>query len=1251
MIAFRLLGQFGIRRDGQPVELASRPAQSLLAYLLLNAGIEYRREKLAGVIWPDATEDNARTYLRQALWRIRKAIGADYLLADRVTVGFNARANYWLDVDSLERSTDIGWTAGNLEETLDVYKGELLPGFYEDWVVLERERLQNVFEGRVSQLLDRLIEESQWKNVLHWGERWIALGHAPEPAYRALMMAYAGLGDLAGMANAHHRCVQALEEDLGVEPSEKTRRLYRDLSAGKRPVVSESGSELRPETITSSSRSAMDQSLSPPAFLSADQPQFHRPEEPFIGREQELITLEKYLQQALEGQGRVVFVTGEAGQGKTTLLREFARRAQETHPDLIVATGACPVYTPVCAPYGLFREVLEMLTGDVESAWAAGTISRDQALRLWALLPETIDCILQQGPHLVEALVSIEGLLARARSASVGSEVLERLNTIRSHSMDGSGRLSTQGDLFAEYVDFLIDLSKRQPLLLILDDLHWADSSSIGLLGHLGHRLSEGAILIAGAYRPEEVNQGREDQPHPLVPVLGEYKRHFGRVLVTLDDAEAGGGRSFIDGLLDVEANALGEEFRQGLTRHTNGHPLFTIELLREMQERGALQRDEAGRWVVGPDFEWDVVPPRVEGVIETRISHLDQELGQWLELASVEGEAFTAEVIAQALDLKARVVVNRLSHELDRGYRLVRAQGVRQAGSKRMSLYHFRHSLFRQYLYQQLDDIERSYLHQQVGETLEQLYEGRTDEIADQLAHHFQMAGLAEKSMIYLVQAGDIATHVYAYDEAKDFYEQALTLAKQLNQTGRNVDELIGLYTKLGRILEHNSDTEGALSVYREMEELGRSRSNQPMILEALAAQCTLYSIPSPVHDPKQGQAISEQALTLAQELGDRAAEARIQWSLMIAYEYDNQSEKAIEFGERSLALARDLELHQQLAFILGDLGGCYWIVGKITRAKELFREATEIRRKSRNLPMLADVLIQSSFASMFGGDYDEAIALSDEAWQISQSIGNKWNLAFSRSRIGFTHRARGELGLSVKVAEKSLRLGETQDLPNPQIFAGAELAFDYAYLGATDLGLKTTRSALNVADEKVPSYRPYLLAALAENLLVNGDLDQAEAAIHQARSDPHWQAFPVLCIALILADVRLAMARADYDQTLQLADELLNQLRRFGIRSYLPEVLDLSGQALLELGRVEEARSRFMEARLEAESMGAMGNLWPILFHLSQLETELEEAARLRQEARELIEFIANHTGRPSFRESFLALSEVRAVIESTE
>src|SRR5579859_2801614 len=231
MLEVRLLGQFGLRRDDAAVLLPSRPAQSLLAYLVLSAGAAHRREKLAGLLWPDADEDNARSNLRHALWRIRKAIESDqaatpYLLADELAVSFNAGANYWLDAAILTRGSN---TLQDLTESVAAYRGELLPGLYDDWITLERERLEALFQDKMQRLLDRLIEERRWAQVLEWGERWVALGHAPEPGYRALMRAHAELGDRARVAAVYQRCREALFNELGVEPSPATRRLHERL--------------------------------------------------------------------------------------------------------------------------------------------------------------------------------------------------------------------------------------------------------------------------------------------------------------------------------------------------------------------------------------------------------------------------------------------------------------------------------------------------------------------------------------------------------------------------------------------------------------------------------------------------------------------------------------------------------------------------------------------------------------------------------------------------------------------------------------------------------------------------------------------------------------------------------------------------------------------------------------------------------------------------------------------------------------
>jgi len=235
MLQIRLLGQFNIRTEGKRVTIPSRAGQSLLAYLALTAGTPHRREKLAGIFWPDTTDENARKNLRQELWRIRKAISAgqpaekEFLLADEITLKFNREAEYWLDVSQMERpDLDLQSLIANLS----LYQGELLPGFYDEWITLERERIQAVFEARMEQLLEQLITAERWIAVQEWGERWLTLSGVREPAYRALMLASGVRGDMAKVASLYQRCTAELQENLGVEPSAETRALYDGLLKG-----------------------------------------------------------------------------------------------------------------------------------------------------------------------------------------------------------------------------------------------------------------------------------------------------------------------------------------------------------------------------------------------------------------------------------------------------------------------------------------------------------------------------------------------------------------------------------------------------------------------------------------------------------------------------------------------------------------------------------------------------------------------------------------------------------------------------------------------------------------------------------------------------------------------------------------------------------------------------------------------------------------------------------------------------------
>jgi DNA-binding SARP family transcriptional activator len=255
MLEVRVLGQFDVRLNNNPVDIPSRPAQSLLAHLILTAGTPHRREQLAGLLWPDATEANARSNLRHTLWRIRKALGTEsntkreYLVADELVIAFDSEADYWLDAALLAEKLAETATLDGLITSVSTYGGELLPGFYEEWVILERERLKAAFERKMQKLLDGLVEGQRWPEVLEWGERWIALGHLPEPAYRALMYAHSGLGDLSSVAAVFRRCSESLQRELGVGPSEQTLKAYQWLSSGGNPsapkqaVVQPTGSE------------------------------------------------------------------------------------------------------------------------------------------------------------------------------------------------------------------------------------------------------------------------------------------------------------------------------------------------------------------------------------------------------------------------------------------------------------------------------------------------------------------------------------------------------------------------------------------------------------------------------------------------------------------------------------------------------------------------------------------------------------------------------------------------------------------------------------------------------------------------------------------------------------------------------------------------------------------------------------------------------------------------------------------------
>lgn len=899
-----LFGSLQIQLHSQLLtHFESDKVRALLVYLAVESSRAHRREALAGLLWPDRPDQAALTNLRHALSSLRKSIqdqtaAPPFLLVQRGTIRFNPDSDSWLDVAEFDQLT-VGCqspAATNLEmverlqNAVALYRSDFLEGFslkdsslFEEWMLIQREHYRQTVLQALANLAGFYEQCGDWWLAQIYARRHVELDPLDEAAHRQIMRLLA-LSDQRSAAICQFEiCRTNLSEELGIEPSHETVCLYERIKRGEK--------------------------LQAEAWTAPLQPTSDHISLPFVSREQELANLERHLNSALDGEGRVVLIAGEAGSGKTALAGEFARRAtrQESggSASLLVAAGSCNAYSGQGDPYLPFRDILGTLTGEIEARRASGMISPEQAQRLWAAFPDAIGALVNSGPDLVGLFLPTEPLALRASAFPPGGTVWQtRLAELIERNRRAVPPPSlNQIALFEQVTRVLQELAFRHPLLLLLDDLQWADSGSISLLFHLGRRLAGSRILIVGAYRPEDLARDSGERLKLLEPVVNEFERVYDEIIVDLAKAES---RQFVQAYIDTEPNRLSPEFRELLYQHTEGNALFTVELLREMQELGFIVKDESGRWIEQVKPDWEDLPARVEAVIAERMRHLPEDCLSVLTVASVEGEVFTAEVIARLLGIPEMDIVRRLSGPLKNQYHMVRAQELQRVGSQRRSRYCFRHVLFQKYLYNHLDPAERSRLHEAIGEALEALYPEKTSELAVQFAWHFEEAGLPGRAIDYLLEAGNRAVRISAYREAVDHFNHGLGLLQSLPETReRNLKELhfqirlfapqMGIHgwgapdqrRSLNRMLELNS------KIGEDLDDV-----QLPRILTAIAIRHFADG------EFSKSAMLGERLLTLSCQSRDPTVEVIAHWILGMNQIYMGELQSARDHLERAWAL-----------------------------------------------------------------------------------------------------------------------------------------------------------------------------------------------------------------------------------------------------------------------------------------------------------------------------------------------------------
>jgi predicted ATPase len=546
-----------------------------------------------------------------------------------------------------------------------------------------------------------------------------------------------------------------------------------------------------------------------------------------VGRETELAQLQKWLKRALGGTHQLVFVTGEAGIGKTTVVDAFVARLS-AKSTVWLGRGQCIEHYGQGEPY---LPVLEAL----------GRLCREpDGNQLIALLAQHAPTWLVQMPALLPP-TDLEALQRRTQGA-------------------------TRERMLRELAEALEVLTTERPLVLWLEDLHWSDVSTLDWLAFVARRREPARLLIIGAYRPVEVIVG----DHSLKSVKQELHLHGQCVelplrFLTEEHVAKYLVRRFAGGA--IHESSL-RRLAQLIHQRTEGNPLFLVNLVDYLVAQGGLARLE-GQWRLRGEVtavaSW--APESLQQMIETQIEQLSPQDRRVLEVASVAGAEFSAAAVAAGVGATVEEVEEECL-ELARREQFLQARGTSEWPDGTVAArYSFLHALYQEVLYNRLTAGRRRRLHQQIGEREEQAYGERAREIAAELAAHFERGREYRKAVQYLQQAGENAVQRSAHREAISLLTKGLELVKSLSNTSERTQQELRLQIALGWVL---MATKGYAApevekTYIQALELSRQVGEPLQLFSALGGLMGVYMMSGRLHRTRE---LGEQMLTLAQHI-----------------------------------------------------------------------------------------------------------------------------------------------------------------------------------------------------------------------------------------------------------------------------------------------------------------------------------------------------------------------------------------------
>ncbi len=850
-----------------------------------------------------------------------------------------------------------------------------------------------------------------------------------------------------------------------------------------------------------------------PQFLTQNRSHVDQDGSPFVGRDGEIARLEAYLTQALDQRGLPIFVLGEAGSGKTTLITEFSRRAQRKYSDLLVVRGQCNAQSGVGDPYRPFRDMLDMLSGDIESNLTMGRLDHEQALNIWSSIPNTIRALSAYGPNLISLFLSKESFVRRLAPYVTGPvDWLDRLQAIAPPDESARSELG-QDQVLEEMTQVLKALSVNNPLLLFIDDLQWVDDASKNLLYHLGRRLTGSRILLVCACRSDALvvdrtaEQANINEEYSIQSLLLELSRAYGDIQIKLDQTELSDGRAFIDALLDAEPNDLDNRFRETLLRYTRGQPLFTVEVLRNLQEHRNLIRNEDGKWIVNGNLDSMPIPARIEAVIAQRLSLLPSSLRDLLNVASVEGDLFTAEILANILGYKPDLALRDLSQDLEKRYRLIEDQGEVAFGTSHLNRFKFRHVLFQENVYDQLPSAEKRRLHRAIAEEIEkllwdddaaelQMNQEGLETLGSALVHHFSMGEVWGKMARYAFQMGKRARNKFAMREAIRYFEQVLHAVRQLPENEALETQVYDAILSWEEAAYKFVPYEEQLQRLAQAEAIARKEGDKPRLIQALHWIANVFL--SRGLWTRAGPALTE-CLALADELGNEQLSVRPVFFKALMTTFVNPL-ASLGWFDRALELSRKYaDLHIE-AIVLGFRAQILAQIGDFPGSQAAIEEAWLVANRLGSPLTESDVDLEAAQAALAMGHFQEALALGQRSVDTAIATDNMDCICSGLACIGYANLELGMLQAAASAFERGIERSEISGAVIPLLNARAGLARIYFMNGHTSAAedLENIMSEMRRYGNEVGAAKASLM--LGNCLLQTGDLSRAETYLNQA-------------------------------------------------------------------------------------------------------------------------------------------------------